>query len=89
MKFFLRICFGDSKDFASAPGEVKTQRLCQGNGAAPAGWTVDSIMMINAHKSKGHGIHLRTPITNQATHLAGSLFVDDTDVEHCITGEHH
>ena len=82
MKFFLRTGFGDSKDFASAAGDVKTQGLCQGNGAAPAGWTVDSIMMINAHKRKGHGIHLRTPITSQTTHLAGTLFVDDTDVEH-------
>ena len=82
MKFFLRTGFGDSKESASATGNIKTQGMCQGNGAAPAGWTVDSIAMINAHKRKGHGIHLRTPITKQSTHLVGSLFVDDTDVEH-------
>ena len=82
MKFFLRTGYGDSKDYASATGEIKTQGMCQGNGAAPAGWTVDSIVMINAHKRKGHGLHLRAPITNKRIHLAGTLFVDDTDVEH-------
>ena len=82
MKFFLRTGFGDSKEYASATGETKTQGMCQGNGAAPAGWTVDSIVMINAHKRKGHGLHLRSPITNKSIHLAGTLFVDDTDMEH-------
>jgi hypothetical protein len=53
MKFFLRTGYGDSKEYASATGEIKTQGMCQGNGAAPAGWTVDSIVMINAHKKKG------------------------------------
>ncbi len=37
MKFFLRTGYGDSKDYAGLTGEVKTQGLCQGNGAAPAG----------------------------------------------------
>jgi hypothetical protein len=82
MKFFLRTGYGDSTDFASATGDIKTQGMCQGNGAAPAGWTVDSIAIISAHKRKGHGIHLRSPITNKNIHLAGTLFVDDTDVEH-------
>jgi hypothetical protein len=82
MKFFLRTGYGDSKEYASATGEIKTQGMCQGNGAAPAGWTVDSIVMISAHKQKGHGLHLRSPITNKRIHLAGTLFVDDTDVEH-------
>ncbi len=82
MKFFLQTGFGDSKEFASATGSKKTQGMCQGNDTAPAGWTVDSITMLNAHKRKGHGIHLWSLITKQSTHLAGSIFVDDTDVEH-------
>jgi hypothetical protein len=82
MKFFLRTGFGDSREFASATGDIKTQGMCQGNGAAPAGWTVDSIAMICAHKRKGHGVHLRCPITKKSIHLAGMLFVDDTDLEH-------
>ena len=43
MKFFLRTAFGDSNDFMGASLDVKTQGLCQGNGAAPAGWAVISI----------------------------------------------
>ncbi len=82
MKFFLRIGFGDSKEYASATGEIKTQGLCQGNGAAPAGWTMNSIVMINAHKRKGHSVHLRSPITGKTAHLAGLVFVNDTDMGH-------
>jgi hypothetical protein len=82
MKFFLWMGFGDSKEFASATGSIKTQGMCQGNGLAPAGWTVDSIAVITAHKRKGHGIHLLCPITDKAIHLAGTLFVDDTNLEH-------
>ncbi len=82
MKFFLRTGFGDSKEFASATGDIKTQGMCQGNGAAMAGWSVDSIAIIQAHKQKGHGVHLRCPISNKTIHLTGTLFVDDTDLEH-------
>jgi hypothetical protein len=82
MKFFLRTGFGDSKEFTSATGSIKTQGMCQGNGVAPVGWTGDSITMLNAHERKSHGIHLWSPITKQSTHLAGSIFVDDTNVEH-------
>ncbi len=81
MNFFLRTGFG-AKDFASATGDIKTQGMCQGNGAAPAGWMVDSIAMIQAHKQKVHGIHLQCPISNKTIHLAGTFIVDDTDLEH-------
>ncbi len=56
--------------------------MCQGNGASPAAWTVTSIAMINGHKRKGHGIYLICPITKKNLHLVGTLFVDDTDLEH-------
>jgi hypothetical protein len=56
--------------------------MCQGNGASPATWTVTSVAMINAHKQEGHGIHLLCPITEKPLHLVGTLFVDDTDLEH-------
>jgi hypothetical protein len=45
-------------------------------------WTVTSITMIQAHKRKGHGVHLLCPITKTLLHLAGTLFVDDTDLKH-------
>jgi hypothetical protein len=82
MKFILWVGFGDSKKFVSAEGSIKTQGMCQGNGAALTGWTVDSIAMIQAHKWKGHNVHLQCPITNKTIHLAGTLFVDDTNLEH-------
>ena len=37
MKFFLCMGFGDSTEFASSKFTIKTQGLCQGNGASPAG----------------------------------------------------
>jgi hypothetical protein len=82
MKTFLRTGFGDSKVYAGSTEGKKTQGLCQGNGVAPASWTVTSMAMINPHKRKGHGVHLTSPITKAAIHLVGTLFVDDTDLEH-------
>jgi hypothetical protein len=82
MRFYLRTGFGDSIAYASSMRGKKTQGMCQGNGAAPAGWTVTSITMIEAHKRKGHGVHLKCPITAKHIHLVGTLFVDDTDLEH-------
>ena len=82
MKFFLRTGFGDSTDFASSRVEIKTQGLCQGNGAAPAGWAVVSICLINAHKKRGHGGHFICPISKLKSHIAGVIYVDDTDLIH-------
>ncbi len=82
MKFFLRTGFGDSTDFASSTLSIKTQGLCQGNGASPAGWAVVSICIISAHKKKGHGTHFTCPITKLKSHIAGIVYVDDTDLVH-------
>ncbi len=82
MNFFLHTGFGDSNVYAGSTDSKKTQGLCQGNGAAPAGWTVTSMAMINVHKRKGHGVHLTSPITKAAIHLVETLFVDDTDLKH-------
>lgn len=38
MKYFLRAAYGDSTNFRGSKIEIKYQGLCQGNGAAPAGW---------------------------------------------------
>ncbi len=38
--------------------------------------------MIAAHKRKGHGAHLITPILDITGHVVGELFVDDTDLIH-------
>ena len=82
MKYFLRTAYGDSKDFAGSSLSIKFQGLCQGNGAAPAGWAVISITILHAHKQKGHGGHFVCPISDLSGHLAAILFVDDTDILH-------
>jgi len=82
MKFFLRTAFGDSKTCAGSTLEVKFQGLCQGNGAAPAGFAVISITILQAHKRKGHGAHFKCPISDRSGHLAAILFVDDCDLLH-------
>ncbi len=40
MKVFIHMAFGDSKEFSGSMIIMKTQGLCRGNGAAPAGWAV-------------------------------------------------
>ena len=82
MKFFLHTGFGDSTNFASSSLSIKTQGLCQGNGASPAGWAVVSICIIGAHKKKAHGAHFTCPITKLKSHIAGIIYVDDTDLVH-------
>ena len=52
MKYYLRTEYGDSKNYRGQKISVKFQGLCQGNGAAPAGWAVISITILNAHKKK-------------------------------------
>jgi hypothetical protein len=46
---------------------------------------VTSIAMIQAHKRKGHGVHLYCPISKKEMHLAGMLFGDNTNLEHFNT----
>jgi hypothetical protein len=78
MKFFLRTGFSDSMDFASSKFEIKTQGLCQGNGAS----AVVSICIINAHKKKGHGTHFVCPIRKLKSHITGVIYIDDTNLIH-------
>ncbi len=82
MKFYLCTGFGDPKEFARLTGGIKTQGLCQENGAAPAVWTTTNITIIKAHKQKDHGAHLINPISDGGLHVTGTIFVDDTDLEH-------
>jgi hypothetical protein len=82
MKYFLRTAFGDSRNFRGSKIEVKYQGLCQGNGAAPAGWAVISITILGAHKKKGHSATFVCPLTSKITKLAAILYVDDCDLLH-------
>jgi hypothetical protein len=82
MKFFLQTGFGDSTKFAGGGICVKMQGLTQGNGASPAGWAVISIVILNAHRKKGHGAKFVCPITKLSSHLSAILYMDDTDLLH-------
>eukprot|EP00956_Cyclotella_meneghiniana_P026049 scaffold55510_cov37-Cyclotella_meneghiniana.AAC.1 len=82
MQFFLRTAFGDSKESVGARVDLKTQGFMQGNGAAPAGWAVVSITIIQAHKAEGHGATFLCPVSKLNHKLAGILYVDDTDITH-------
>ena len=82
MKYSPRTAFGKSKEFTGSLIMVKYQGLCQGNGAAPAGWCVISIVILNCHKSKGHGSQFLAPISKVKKDLAAILFVDDNDLIH-------
>jgi hypothetical protein len=82
MKFFLRTRFGNSTSFAGGGISIKTQGMCQGNGASPAGWAVISICILNAHGRRGHGAKFICPVTRLQKHLSAILYVDDTDIIH-------
>ena len=80
MKYYLRTTYGDSKNFRGHKIAIKFQGLCQGNGTAPARWAVISIVILGAHKKKGHGGHFVCPISRRTGHLSAILFVDDNDL---------
>jgi hypothetical protein len=82
MKFFLHTGFRESTSFSGSGISIKTQGLCQGNGAAPAGWVVISICIIGAHRKKGYGAKFLCPITQLQHHLSAILYIDNTDLLH-------
>ena len=62
-KSFLQKSYGDSKEFSGSTIRVKTQGLCQVNGATSSGWCVISITIIPCHKRKGYGAKFLAPIS--------------------------
>jgi hypothetical protein len=56
------------------------QGLCQGNSAAPAGWSLISAVLINVYKSLGHGAYFKTPIMGKKYDTAGVLYVEVVDL---------
>ena len=88
IEFFLFTGFRDSTNFACSKFEIKTQGLCQGNGTSPAGWAVVSICIIYAHKKKGHCAHFICPITKLKSHIAGVIYINNTDLIHFCMDTH-
>jgi hypothetical protein len=82
MIFFLRMAFGDSKEFAGLTIKVKTQGLGQGNGTSLAGWCIISIAILQVHGAKGHGAHFIAPLSQVRSSLSAILYIDDTNLLH-------
>ena len=82
MKYFLRTAYGDSKRFAGSRIRVKFQGMCQGSGAAAAGFCAVSVVILRAHQRKGHAATFVCPISKHEAKLSSIIFVDDTDLIH-------
>jgi hypothetical protein len=80
MKFYLRTGLGESVGYMMAVLGSIIQGLCQGNTAAPAGWSLISAVLINVFKRFGHGAFYQTPITRKMHDSAGCLYVNDNDI---------
>jgi hypothetical protein len=80
MKFYLRTGLGESVSYMTAALGSIIQGLCQGNTAAPAGWSLISAVLIQVYKLFGHGAFYETPITRKSHNTAGVWYVDDTDL---------
>eukprot|EP00804_Cyclotella_cryptica_P006975 CCRYP_007113-RA/>CCRYP_007113-RA protein AED:0.75 eAED:0.75 QI:0/-1/0/1/-1/0/1/0/1178 len=87
MQFFLRTAFGDSDRAVGSRIHLRTQGFMQGNGASPAGWTAISIVILQAHKSRGHGASFHCPISEMTKDLSCILYVDDNDLIHMCEEE--
>ena len=82
MQFCLQTGFGESKDFFGGSSDNRLAGYGQGNGAAPAAFTILSTLIINAYKRLGNGAKLTSSYTARLFLLAATLFVDDTDLLH-------
>jgi hypothetical protein len=80
MKFYLRTGLGESVSYMTAALGSIIQGLCQGNTAAPAGWSLISAVLIQVYKLFGHGAFYETPITRKSHNTAGVWYVDDADL---------
>eukprot|EP00804_Cyclotella_cryptica_P018896 CCRYP_006429-RA/>CCRYP_006429-RA protein AED:0.69 eAED:0.69 QI:0/-1/0/1/-1/0/1/0/365 len=87
MQFFLRTAFGDSDRAVGSQVHLRTQGFMQGNGASPAGWTAISIVILHAHKARGHGASFLCPISAVKKELSCIFYVDDNDLIHMCEAE--
>ena len=82
MKFFQRTGLGDSTTFMGGAGLLLLlQGLCQGNGMAPAGWTMIAAVLMHCYKKEGFGSEITSPISKTLTTFMGNMFVDDTNLD--------
>lgn len=79
MKMYLRTGYGDStSSFSDASS--KFQGLLQGNGAAPAIWSLISMFLILLMKSFVYILQMQTTFSGLIISLITLVFVDGTDL---------
>ena len=91
MKFYLRTGWGESSRCIHGNVMRILYGLCQGNGAAPAGWLALSSFLVTIYKNLGYGTKMESPITRVWLDVMGVLYVDDTDLyimDECIRSEY-
>jgi hypothetical protein len=77
----IRTAYGDSTITYGGPGWIKPLHgNGQGNGGGPPLWTVMSSTLLITLHSKGHSLHMLSPITHKPQCFVGYSFVDDNDV---------
>ena len=91
MKFYLRT--GWSESSRSIDGDVLRilHGLCQGNGAAPAGWLALSSFLVTIYNNLGYGTKMESTNTIVWLDVMGVLYVDDTNLyimDKCIRSEY-
>lgn len=91
MQFSIRTAFGESPILHVGSSTAPYHGLCQGNGAAPAGWTVISLVNVCRQRSNGHFIPISSAISGTSTDLCAVLYCYDTDLfllgDDCTTQE--
>lgn len=80
MQFSIRTGFGESRILHGGSVLSPYHGLCQGNGAAPAAWTVISSVNVGRQRRKGFNFPITSAISGTRTDLCAVLYVDDTDL---------
>lgn len=83
MQYFVKSGFGIAKEPSFGGSEDdRLMSLGQGSGAAPIGMRNIITLTDNAYKRLGHGMDLKSSITQRLFLLASIIYVDDTDLLH-------
>ena len=80
MQFSIRTAYGESQTLHGGSKLIPYHGLCQGNGAAPASWTVISSVNVRRQRAKGFNSPIYSAISRKCTDLCAVLYVDDTDL---------
>jgi len=81
MKYFQRTAYGDSTTYMGGKRKRPFMGLCQGNGAAPACWSMLAAVLMRCYYNEGFGARITMPISRFVMETMGTIFVDDTNLD--------